>query len=371
MKTRARRRLAVVLPAAAAILGVTAVQSGAAEACGRWLFGEGSRQTETAQPTKRPAAVSPGYQGKADRVRPRVLVVEDGAELGAVTGRFLLGGSRSLPKDARVVFSVKGPASVSVMDGKAPFAVRIDPRRMNLVDGEYSVSTRVDGQSAAHAVASLTIKAGVRTSKPHTTKAAKPAPTTTRPASDSSTTEAPKPEVTTSQPVPEQRTVTTATRQPAPTSSTTTEAPKPSETATQPKPTATQAPVGGEAAEVVRLTNEQRVANGCPALTVNGALTRAAQGHSEDMAARNYFEHTNLDGLSPFDRMKAAGYSYRMAAENIAAGQRTPQAVVTGWMNSSGHRANILNCGLSEIGVGVAKGGRYGIYWTQNFGTPR
>ncbi len=89
------------------------------------------------------------------------------------------------------------------------------------------------------------------------------------------------------------------------------------------------------------------------------------------MAAKNYFSHTGLDGRSPFDRMRDAGYSYSSAAENIAAGQPTPAAVVNGWMNSEGHRANILNCKLTQIGVGVARGGSYGIYWTQVFGTPR
>jgi len=121
---------------------------------------------------------------------------------------------------------------------------------------------------------------------------------------------------------------------------------------------------------VIRLTNAQRATNGCPALTVDSRLTRAAQAHSEDMRDRGYFEHDNPDGQSPFDRMKAAGYSFRLAAENIAAGQPTPAAVVDAWMNSAGHRRNILNCGLTQIGVGVASGGSYRIYWTQDFGTP-
>jgi uncharacterized protein YkwD len=68
--------------------------------------------------------------------------------------------------------------------------------------------------------------------------------------------------------------------------------------------------------------------------------------------------------------MTAAGYTYRMAAENIAAGHRSPADVVKGWMNSPGHRANILNCGFTQIGVGYATGGTHGTYWTQNFGTP-
>lgn len=126
----------------------------------------------------------------------------------------------------------------------------------------------------------------------------------------------------------------------------------------------------GFAAEVVRLTNEQRLANGCRALTANAVLGRVATAHSQDMADRGYFDHNTPDGLSPFDRMTAAGYRYSFAAENIAAGQTTPQAVMASWMASPGHRANILNCDLTEIGVGYVAGGSYHSYWTQNFGTP-
>ena len=105
--------------------------------------------------------------------------------------------------------------------------------------------------------------------------------------------------------------------------------------------------------------------------SIRATLTRVAQAHSEDMARREYFSHTNPDGRSPFDRMTAAGYKYSLAAENIAAGQTTPHSVIDAWMNSPGHRANILNCGLTEIGVGYATGGSYRHYWTQAFGTPQ
>jgi uncharacterized protein YkwD len=121
---------------------------------------------------------------------------------------------------------------------------------------------------------------------------------------------------------------------------------------------------------VLALTNAERAATGCKALTWDSRLAAAAQKHSQDMRDRDYFSHNSLDGRSPFERIKAEGYSYRMAAENIAAGQPNPTAVVDAWMNSAGHRANILNCGLAQLGVGVAKGGSYGVYWTQDFGTP-
>ncbi|MQY03345.1 CAP domain-containing protein [Actinomadura macrotermitis] len=133
------------------------------------------------------------------------------------------------------------------------------------------------------------------------------------------------------------------------------------------------APVGGKAgryaSQVVTLVNAQRAKNGCRPLTVNAKLGRAAQAHSADMAARHYFDHTSKDGRSPGDRITAAGYRWITYGENIAMGQQTPASVMNAWMNSSGHRANILNCAFKEIGVGVALSG--GPYWTQDFGATR
>ncbi|WP_345680242.1 CAP domain-containing protein [Yinghuangia aomiensis] len=122
--------------------------------------------------------------------------------------------------------------------------------------------------------------------------------------------------------------------------------------------------------EVIALTNAERTRAGLGTLTEEARLTTAAQSHSDDMAGRNYFDHTGLDGRHPADRVTAAGYTYRRCAENIAAGQQTPAEVVDGWMNSPGHRANILTPDLTQIGIGIAHGGTYGIYWTQVFGTP-
>ncbi len=119
--------------------------------------------------------------------------------------------------------------------------------------------------------------------------------------------------------------------------------------------------------EVWRLINAARTERGCAALRYDSRIARAARLHSQDMARNGYFEHDSLDGRSPWDRMRAQGYD-APGAENIAAGQRTPQAAVRAWMSSSGHRANILDCDLKATGVGVAFGGRYGIYWTQDFG---
>jgi uncharacterized YkwD family protein/spore coat assembly protein SafA len=119
--------------------------------------------------------------------------------------------------------------------------------------------------------------------------------------------------------------------------------------------------------EVVRLTNQERAKYGLPALKIDWQLARVARYKSADMRDKNYFSHNSPTYGSPFTMMKNFGISYRTAAENIAAGQRTPQEVVRAWMNSPGHRANILKRDVTHIGVGYAKGGSYGHYWTQMF----
>ncbi len=116
--------------------------------------------------------------------------------------------------------------------------------------------------------------------------------------------------------------------------------------------------------EVVRLVNEQRAKYGLKALTYDWELSRVARYKSQDMRDNNYFSHTSPVYGSPFQMMKSFGISYRSAGENIAKGQTTPKAVVNAWMNSSGHRANILNSSFTHIGVGYVSSGRY---WTQMF----
>lgn len=116
--------------------------------------------------------------------------------------------------------------------------------------------------------------------------------------------------------------------------------------------------------EVVRLTNVERAKYGLGPLTEDWELSRVARYKSQDMHDRRYFDHTSPTYGTPFQMMRAFGLSYRSAGENIAMGYRTPQAVVTGWMNSSGHRANILNSSYTKIGVGYVADGNY---WTQQF----
>lgn len=106
-------------------------------------------------------------------------------------------------------------------------------------------------------------------------------------------------------------------------------------------------------------------------LRMEGRLRCAARVHSLDMATRGYFDHNNPEGESPFDRMGRAGYEFRAAGENIAAGQPTPEAVVSGWLDSPGHCSNIMSPDFQEIGVGyfMATDAPFPHYWTQVFGT--
>ncbi|MEU3253816.1 CAP domain-containing protein [Streptomyces sp. NPDC006997] len=122
------------------------------------------------------------------------------------------------------------------------------------------------------------------------------------------------------------------------------------------------------AGRVVDLTNAERARAGLRPLTVDPLLTAAAQAHSADMVARDFYSHTSPDGSHPWDRAAAAGSARRTIGENIACGQRSPTEVVTGWMNSPGHRANILKPAFTHVGIGFAGGGRAGTYWTQLFG---
>jgi len=116
--------------------------------------------------------------------------------------------------------------------------------------------------------------------------------------------------------------------------------------------------------EVIRLVNEIRVKNGLKPLTYNWELSRVARYKSQDMKDNRYFAHNSPVYGTPFQMIRNFGISFRSAGENIARGYATPQAVVNGWMNSSGHRANILNANYTKIGVGYVPSGNY---WTQMF----
>ncbi|MGW2896952.1 CAP domain-containing protein, partial [Streptomyces sp. NPDC001212] len=144
----------------------------------------------------------------------------------------------------------------------------------------------------------------------------------------------------------------------------------PAETATK-APPKTRAPAAVSTqtaveAEVLRLVNDERAKVGCSALTASSALAGLAQDFSEAMADENFFDHTDPSGASPWDRAARLGIT-SLGGENIARGQADAEAVMDAWMNSPGHRANILNCDFKTLGVGVHFGSG-GPWWTQDFG---
>ena len=159
-----------------------------------------------------------------------------------------------------------------------------------------------------------------------------------------------------------------ASTAPPATSAPTTTVPSTTQPTTTTRPTSTSAgpaaTVAAQRQRVVDLVNAERAGAGCRPLAVDQRLVAAAQAHSTDMASNDYFSHTSLDGRTFADRILAAGYP-RPAAENIAKGQRSADEVMRAWMRSKGHRANILDCGLTTIGVGLDT---RGWYWTQDFG---
>jgi uncharacterized protein YkwD len=122
---------------------------------------------------------------------------------------------------------------------------------------------------------------------------------------------------------------------------------------------------------VLQLVNTERTKAGCAAVAPNDQLTAAARGHSADMAARNYFSHTTPEGVDFISRITVTGYRWSAAGENIAKGQRTPADVMASWMNSPGHKANIVNCAFKDLGVGAAADASGSLLWTQDFASPR
>ncbi|MFD8611119.1 CAP domain-containing protein [Streptomyces sp. NPDC059631] len=166
---------------------------------------------------------------------------------------------------------------------------------------------------------------------------------------------------------------TAPTSAPAPAGTTTAPVPRPSTppraAAPAPRPTEVPVTVSAEAAaeaEVVRLVNLERAKAGCGAVAANSALTALAETYSRAMAGQGFFAHTDPGGATPWDRAAKAGIT-GLGAENIARGQSGPEDVMSAWMNSPEHRANILNCRFTTLGVG-AHFGAGGPWWTQDFG---
>ncbi|WP_228976866.1 CAP domain-containing protein [Streptomyces sp. DH12] len=203
------------------------------------------------------------------------------------------------------------------------------------------------------------------------TPAPQAAPSAPRPSATRSRTAAPKPPAPS--PTPPAKPSRTKTPPPAPERTTPPPAPRPTPSAPAPQrtsaPPAPQSPtsraMAAEAA-VLALVNQERATFGCGPVRASTDLGDLARAYSQDMAERGFFAHTDPDGDDPWARAAQAGVE-GLAAENIARGQADAKAVMDAWMNSEGHRANILNCDLKRLGVGVHFGPG-GPWWTQNFG---
>ncbi|MFJ8847078.1 sigma-70 family RNA polymerase sigma factor [Streptomyces cyaneofuscatus] len=245
-------------------------------------------------------------------------------------------------------------------------------RRNSAIAAVVAVAALGTGGAAVHLYTdgeerdATTLSAGVPTDGATLPTTAAPSPTPTAPspsasASSASPSASASPSKSPSRKPKPKPSPTKSTRPPAP--STAAPAPKPT-----PPPAPAPAPPASESGQVLQIVNTERAKEGCGPVTSNDLLATAAQRHSADMASRDYFSHTSPDGTDPGDRITAAGYRWSTYGENIAKGQRTPADVMRSWMDSPGHRANILNCSFKEMGIGKVDSGG-GPVWTQKFGT--
>ncbi|MEV7372149.1 CAP domain-containing protein [Streptomyces sp. NPDC090301] len=278
----------------------------------------------------------------------------------------LLGASAAVAVGAIAVASGLLPGGDTFTVGSAGTSERPSQARqapeLTTQGGSTQTPTADSGGAPTSARASVGTDKG-RAASPSATPSTKPTPKAT-PTPSKAPAKAPT-KTPTKPPAPRKTTAAPTTKAPAPKPE-----PKPDPTTEAPVET-TAAPSTadrGEAAEaeVVRLVNVERAKVGCSPVTADARLAALAGAFSEDMAARGFFDHTDPDGATPWARAEKAGVS-GLGGENIARGQADAAAVMESWMNSDGHRANILNCDFTTLGVGVhfADGGPW---WTQDFG---
>jgi uncharacterized protein YkwD len=301
-----------------------------------------------------------------------------GRALGHRSGRLALGTMLSTVFTALVL-------AVPVMPAPSPGTGAGSPVRMGQ-DGRPLSSEAFAGQTSAATFSSAAAKSSaapsairrwaerIATTAPSATRSvpSSTAPSATRSVPSSTAPAAPKTAAPkTAAAAPDRTSVPSPAPAPAATaagSAATSEAPAATSKAPVSTPAPAPAPVAPAAdsaeAQVLALVNDQRAAAGCGAVTADDKLAAVARAHSEDMRDRGFFSHVNPDGLDPFQRAERAGITAR--AENIARGQQDAAAVMDAWMNSAGHRANILNCDLTRLGVGIAEGSG-GPWWTQLF----
>jgi uncharacterized protein YkwD len=282
--------------------------------------------------------------------------------LGALVSTVLTALVLSVP----MVSGAVGGTPFVALDSFAPTSAATTTRGASPVvmgrDGRPVSSSAPAGRRTASAEAGRSATdgfAGSPTTAPVTTDAAPAAPAAppAAPAAPAASPAAPEPAQ-----APESAATPPVVEQPAPALTAAPSTAGPSTAA--PATAASSAADPSTEGQVLALVNVQRAAAGCGALSADPALAAVARAHSADMRDRGFFDHVNPDGLDPFERAARAGLEAH--AENIAYGQADPAAVMESWMNSAGHRANILNCDLTRVGVGVAQGAG-GPWWTQLF----
>ncbi|KOX35769.1 MULTISPECIES: CAP domain-containing protein [unclassified Streptomyces] len=293
----------------------------------------------------------------------------------------LLGASAAVAVGAVAVASGLLPGGETLTVGSTGTAERqTQSRQAPELTTQGGATETPTGTGAATRTGKPVSPSAEPSTKPSAEPSAKPSP---KPAKTTASPSAkPKPEPTPS-PEPKPKVTKKAAPKPAKTAvpkpaapkasaAPTTEAPAPKPKATTRAPARKAAPAStasrGDAAEaeVLRLVNAERATVGCTPVDADARLASLAGAFSADMAARGFFDHTDPDGATPWTRAQKAGVS-TLAGENIARGQADAAAVMKSWMNSDGHRANILNCDFKTMGVGVYFGDG-GPWWTQDFG---
>ncbi|MFI6651117.1 CAP domain-containing protein [Streptomyces sp. NPDC050529] len=320
----------------------------------------------------RRSAAAPAAEQHAEGTAGRNRSTRRGKRSGFPVRTGLLGVSAALAVGAVAVASglLPGGDNYNVSGGPAADQVRSDAAPDLLTQGG-STTAPADRESAS-AKASRGTERAKGPTKSASPEAGSPSASPSKTSEPTRTTRTAEAKETKGTAAKEQAKRSAAPKAPA-AATTKSSAPAPASSPAAPRTTApaartTTAPAAATSAQaaVLALVNQERAKVGCSAVTASSSLASLAQNFSDDMAARGFFDHTDPDGQSPWDRAAEAGVS-GLGGENIARGQADAEAVMESWMNSDGHRANILNCDYKTLGVGVHFGSG-GPWWTQDFG---
>ncbi|MFB7514261.1 CAP domain-containing protein [Streptomyces sp. NPDC056144] len=326
----------------------------------------GRHRRSGAEPAAEDYAAGTGRRHRGDRRKRRVTPVRTG----------LLGATAAVAVGAAAVASGLLPGGDTFTVGSTATAERPEPSRQAPELTTQGGATRTPaGESGGVSGTGTggTGAGGTKTASPSTKPSAKASATpsaeasatpSAEPSAERSAEAAPRPtpsKTAAAAPVTPKVSVAPSTQPPAPTAEPTAET-----TAGTTAAGSTADRADAAEAEVLRLVNVERAKVGCSPVSADARLAGLARAFSADMEARNFFDHTDPDGATPWNRAEQAGIA-NLAGENIARGQVDAAAVMTSWMNSDGHRANILNCEFTTLGVGVEFGDG-GPWWTQDFG---